>query len=642
MTAPTRDAPVLLEPLRVGSALVEVTDLRVDFGSGRHRVRAVDGVDLSVAAGECLALVGESGSGKSVTARALVGLAGARARVSCARMLVDGRDATRFDARAWRGVRGRRIGFVLQDAMVSLDVLRTVGAEVAEPLRTHRVVPRGRVEARVLELLADAGIPDPARRVRQYPHQLSGGLRQRALIASALAAEPALLIADEPTTALDVTVQAQILDLLAQRRAEGMGLLLISHDLAVVARVADRVAVLRGGVIVEQGPVDRVLGEPEHPYTRLLLAAVPSARTRGRRLSPGPAPGPDSGPAPASGEDLRGAPSVRRTRPDPDGPLLEAHGLGKRYVDFDGSVREVVCDVSLSIRPGEAVGVVGESGSGKTTVARLLLGLVRPDSGTVLFGGEPWSAVPERARRPRRGRVQVIHQDPLGSFDPRWSVARLLGEALGTVGVRRGVERRERTVELLRRVGLGPEHLRRGPATLSGGQRQRVAIARALATEPDLLICDEPVSALDVSVQAQVLDLLAELRRAYGLALLFISHDLGVVHHVCDRVLVMRDGRVVEQGDIERVFARPRHDYTRELLRALPGRDDATRRRDPSEIPTEPPSEIPTEPPSEIPTEPPSEIPTEPPSDTPIEPQADPSPGNGVTAESSEPRSTDS
>ncbi|MFF7249321.1 dipeptide ABC transporter ATP-binding protein [Embleya sp. NPDC008237] len=576
MTAPTRTRPGT-ETVPDPTALVEIAQLRVDFGTGRRRERAVDGVDLSVAPGECLALVGESGSGKSVTARALVGLAGPRAHVSCARMLVDGRDATRFDTRAWREVRGRRIGFVLQDALVSLDVLRTVGAEVAEPLRTHAVVPRDLVDERVLDLLADAGIPDPARRVRQYPHQLSGGLRQRALIASALAAEPALLIADEPTTALDVTVQAQILDLLADKRARGMGLLLISHDLAVVSRVADRVAVMRDGVIVEQGPAERVLREPEHPYTRLLLAAVPSERTRGRRLSPGPddAPAREAGPPP--------------NRDDPDAVLLEARAIGKRFTDADGGVRDAVREFSVSIRPGEAVGLVGESGSGKTTAARMLLGLATPDTGSVHFDGRPWSAVPERVRRPLRRRLQVVTQDPLGSFDPRWSVGRLLGEALGTVGVPRGAARRERAVDLLLRVGLAADHLGSRPATLSGGQRQRVAIARALATEPRVLVCDEPVSALDVSVQAQVLDLLADLRESYGLALLFISHDLGVVHHVCDRVLVMHDGRVVEQGDVERVFTDPEHEYTRTLLRALPGRERA---RATSPTPPPPPSGV--------------------------------------------------
>ncbi|GCE00762.1 dipeptide ABC transporter ATP-binding protein [Embleya hyalina] len=575
MTAPTRTEPAATGR-RARTPLVEIAKLRVDFGTGGRRVRAVDAVDLSVAPGECLALVGESGSGKSVTARALVGLAGPRAHVSCDRMLVDGRDATRFDARAWRGVRGRRIGFVLQDALVSLDVLRTVGAEVAEPLRTHAVVPRGRVHTRVLDLLADAGIPDPARRVRQYPHQLSGGLRQRALIASALAAEPALLIADEPTTALDVTVQAQILDLLADKRAGGMGLLLISHDLAVVSRVADRVAVMRDGVIVEQGPAARVLTQPEHPYTRLLLAAVPSGRTRGRRLSPGPDDTRPEEPThtPRPGSDPTSVTGPRRTRPaHRDTPLVEAHAVGRSFTDADGSVRDAVREFAVTIHPGEAVGLVGESGSGKTTAARLLLGLVTPDTGTVRFDGRPWSTMPERARRPLRRRLQVITQDPLGSFDPRWSVGRLLGEALGTVGVRRGAARRERTVDLLLRVGLAADHLGRRPATLSGGQRQRVAIARALATEPQVLVCDEPVSALDVSVQAQVLDLLADLRESHGLALLFISHDLGVVHHVCDRVLVMHDGRVVEQGDVDRVFADPEHAYTRTLLHALPGRD---------------------------------------------------------------------
>jgi peptide/nickel transport system ATP-binding protein len=513
----------------MSTPLVRVEDLHVTFDTGRQRVEAVRGVSFTVERGECLAIVGESGSGKSVTARTLVGLAGPGAEVSAAALELDGRDARRHAERDWRRVRGGFAGLVLQDALVSLDPLRTVGAEIGEVLRTHR--RRTPVE----KLLADVHVPEPARRARQYPHQLSGGLRQRALIASAIAGEPPLLIADEPTTALDVTVQAQILALLAERKAAGETLLLISHDLAVVGRIADRVLVMREGRLVESGATSLLVSGAEHPYTRKLLAAVPSAASRGRRLA-------------GSGE----GPAVR----PPAGVVAEATALRKVY-----GRSTVVAGVDLSIGRGEIVGLVGESGSGKTTVAQLLFGLVEPTAGTVTFEGAPWSGVPERGRRPRRRRMQLISQDPLSSFDPRWTVARIVGEALPP-----GAD----VVPLLERVGLDATVLDRYPRHLSGGQRQRVAIARALAPRPSLIICDEPVSALDVSVQAQVLDLLADIRATDGTALLFISHDLGVVHHLADRVLVMRDGTIVERGPVTDVFTRPRHEYTRALLAAVP------------------------------------------------------------------------
>ncbi|MFE7529619.1 dipeptide ABC transporter ATP-binding protein [Kitasatospora sp. NPDC057542] len=528
------------------SPLIELEGLNVEFGHGRRRTTAVAGVSLSLSAGECLALVGESGSGKSVTARTLVGLTAPGAAVRAERFLVEGRDAAAFSEREWRRVRGRTVGLVLQDALSALDPLRRVGAEVGEPLLAHRVLPKAEVPARVEELLRDVGVPEPAERARQYPHQLSGGLRQRALIASALAAGPRVLVADEPTTALDVTVQAQVLDLLGELKAEGTALLLISHDLAVVARLADRIAVMKDGRIVESGPAERVLGAPEHPYTRMLLAAAPDPS----RPAPSPA---------AVDED-----------DEEKGRLLTARGLVKRYRTPDGGLREAVADVSFGLAPGETLGIVGESGSGKSTTAQLVTGMLAPDAGEVLLDGRPWSALPERERRPARPAVQLVHQDPLASFDPRFTVRRILAEALAVAGVARGSERRERAVELLTQVGLGEQHLERRPRGLSGGQRQRVAIARALATGPRLLVCDEPVSALDVSVQAQVLELLARLRAELGLAMLFISHDLAVVRQVSDRVLVMKDGRAVEYGPAERVFRSPEHPYTRQLLAAVP------------------------------------------------------------------------
>ncbi|MEU0557175.1 ABC transporter ATP-binding protein [Dactylosporangium sp. NPDC006015] len=527
--------------------LLRVDDLRVTFHSGRERVEAVRGVSFQIEAGECLAVVGESGSGKSVTARTLVGLTGPSSEVEAARIEFAGRDLRRLRPRGWREVRGRGIGLVLQDALVSLDPLRTVGAEIAEALRVDVKDRRGRV----LELLREVGVPEPEQRARQHPHELSGGLRQRALIASAIAAGPSLLVADEPTTALDVTVQAQILALLAERKATGTALLLISHDLAVVAGLADRTAVMRDGVIVESGPTAQVLGDPQHPYTRQLLAAVPGAHPRGTRLSGGQA------------AQVASAASV------PGEPVLELRGVTKRFRLPGGGTRDAVRDVSATLRAGEILGLVGESGSGKSTVARVALGLLAPDGGEVLLEGRPWSALRERDRRPLRRRIGVVFQDPLSSFDPRHPVERIVAEPLGVIGHSRR-DRRRRVLRLLDQVGLGAAVLDRRPVELSGGQRQRVAIARALAPGPALLVCDEPVSALDVSIQAQVLDLLIDLRAELGVAMLFISHDLGVVHHLSDRVAVMRAGEIVEDGPVETVFAAPRHPYTRQLLDAVP------------------------------------------------------------------------
>ncbi|MFF0771560.1 dipeptide ABC transporter ATP-binding protein [Nonomuraea wenchangensis] len=537
-------------------SLVKVDDLRVAFGA----TSVVHGVSFEVGAGECLALVGESGSGKSVTARTLVGLTGGGARVTAGELTFDGQDLTRLRERGWRRLRGGRIGFVLQDALVSLDPLRKVGKEIEEVLAAHTDLPGAARRARVLELLASVGVPEPELRAGQLPHELSGGLRQRALIAAALAADPELIIADEPTTALDVTIQAQVLDLLARIKAEGRSLLVISHDLAVVARLADRVAVMKDGVIVEQGPTAQVLGEPAHDYTRRLLRAIPAEHTKGTRLSdttPLTRTTPDGGPGVTAPDGGAGVAVPRRAAGE---VVLRARGVGK---SFGG--RAAVREVSFALRAAETLGIVGESGSGKTTTARLALGLTPPDTGAVEIHGRPWT----RGDRAQRRDVQVVYQDTLASFDPRYTVAKVLAEALAVAGVPRE-HRRARSVELLELVGLGAEHLRRRPLKLSGGQRQRVAIARALAPSPSVIVCDEPVSALDVSVQAQVLDLLEDVQRETGVAYLFISHDLGVVHHLCDRVLVMKDGSVVEEGPVGTVFSEPAHPYTKELVAAIP------------------------------------------------------------------------
>ena len=528
--------------------LLNVADLTVGFGD--HEV--VRGLSFHVAPGECFAIVGESGSGKSVTARTILGLAGPTARVGATRLELNGKSLLGNKDRDWRRIRGREVGFVLQDALVSLDPLRKVGDEIAETLRLHRFGNKAARRRHVLELLEAVGVPEPELKARQLPGELSGGQRERALIASAIALDPPLVIADEPTTALDVTVQAQILDLLAAMKNKGTGLVLISHDLAVVGRLADRVAVMRNGVLVEQGPVAEVLAAPSHPYTQTLLDAVPAAHRKGTRLSHQPAR------------------TMHGTRQTDDGVLLAARNLVKRFRGPDGVERTAVNDVSFEIGVGETLGIVGESGSGKTTTARMALALTEPDEGTVHLLGQPWSELTEKERRSRRRRISVVYQDPLSSFDPRWTVRRILADALPAERYPDAKARDARVRELLDDVGLSSEQLDRRPLLLSGGQRQRVAIARALAPEPSLIVCDEPVSALDVTIQAQVLDLLTDLQEQLGLSYLFISHDLGVIHHVADRVLVMREGRVVESGSAAQIFDAPQDPYTQQLLASLP------------------------------------------------------------------------
>ncbi|MBZ3927920.1 ABC transporter ATP-binding protein [Xanthomonas citri pv. thirumalacharii] len=463
-----------------------------------------------------------------------------------------GRDLRGYSERQWQGLRGKDIGFVLQDALVSLDPLRPVGREIEEALAAHGWGDRARRRDRVLELLQQAGVPEPALRARQRPDQLSGGLRQRALIASALANAPGILIADEPTTALDATVQVQVLAALQAIKRRGGALLFISHDLALVAQLADEVVVLRHGEVVEQGPIAQVLQRPAHAYTRALLAAIPGGR----------------GPRVATA--LAGAEPANAPAP----PLLEVRGLRKAYRGPDGEARLAVDGVDLVLQAGRTLGVVGESGSGKSSLARLVLGLTEADAGEVRLNGRPWigsaaARVSEAQRRPWRRAISAVYQDPLSSFDPRWTVARILGDALDAVGLPRAAQR-ARIAELLEQVRLGTALAGRFPLQLSGGQRQRVAIARAIATEPRLIVLDEAVSALDVSVQAQVLDLLADLQAHLGLAYLFISHDLGVIRQVSHDILVMRHGRVQEAGSAEQVFARPRSAYTRALLAAMP------------------------------------------------------------------------
>ncbi|MCH4249625.1 MAG: ATP-binding cassette domain-containing protein [Microbacteriaceae bacterium] len=531
MSEPDRQGSLSAAPTSADRQVLDVRGLRVAF-AGREVVR---GVSLQCAPGECLAIVGESGSGKSVTARALLGLLGRDARVQTTRLEIAGTVLTgaRVADPRWHRLRGRRVGFVLQDALGSLDPLVSIGRQVAEPLRAAGVSAAD-ARRRAIAALDRAGMPAPEVRARQRPGELSGGLRQRALIAAAIAAGPRLLIADEPTTALDASVQSRILTLLAELKQDGLALLLISHDLRAVARVADRIAVMEHGKIVEAGDASQLLSSPRHPYTRTLIGAIPTGTH------------PDT---------------VSETAP----VLLQGDGITVTF-PLPGRRRlRAVSGVDIAVHAGEALGIVGESGSGKSTLLDVLLGLRRPEHGRVVLFGDPWSGISERQRRPVRRRLQSVGQDPQGSFDPRWTAEHILREAIALAGTAGAAQT---PTSLLGAVGLPGELLRRHPAQFSGGQRQRLSIARALAFQPEVLLCDEPVSALDVTAQAEILRLLAELTTGRGIALVLVSHDLAVIRKSCDRVLVMHDGQVVERGPVDAVLVRPTHPYTQRLLAA--------------------------------------------------------------------------
>lgn len=553
--------------------LAELEKLNVWFTDAHGtRTHVVHDLDLSIHPGECVAVIGESGSGKSVTARTLIGLTGDNAHIEANTARVLGHEIAELADRQWKNIRGKDVGFILQDALVSLDPLRTVGAEIGESLRAHGASRAGLQET-VEALLAEVGIPEPRLRTQQRSDQLSGGLRQRALIASAIANHPPLVVADEPTTALDVTVQAEVLDVLAERQRNGTAILLISHDFSVVSRLADRVLVMQGGYIVESGNAEQILTNPQHAYTRQLLDALPSGHTRGEYLT-------SQSRQRAEARTRKAAQQQSETIVDTassEQPVLSARGLTKSYRGPDGRHRTAVEDVSFDLHPGQTLGIVGESGSGKSTTASIALGFITPDSGSVLLDGQPWSELNDKSRRARRRQVTAVYQDPLSSFDPRWTAERILIDALGQSS-KPGIFSSNRTRQAHQRflqeqaaywahiVGLDEEHLAKHPLQLSGGQRQRLSIARALAPEPKVVVLDEAVSALDVSVQAQVLDLLTDLRQTLNTAFLFISHDLGVIHHMSDQILVMKDGQAVEYGDAERVFSAPEHHYTRTLL----------------------------------------------------------------------------
>ncbi|KZS65498.1 ABC transporter ATP-binding protein [Mycobacterium kansasii] len=543
-----------------GPPVLSVEGLEVSFGADEP---VLHGIDLTVLRGQTVAVVGESGSGKSTLAAAILGLLAPGGRITSGRILFDGRDLTSSDRRVMRTIRGREIGYVPQDPMTNLNPVWKVGFQIREALRVNIAGRDARRQA--VELLGEAGMPDPARQAGRYPHQLSGGMCQRALIAIGLAGRPRLLIADEPTSALDVTVQRQVLDHLQRLTTElGTALLLITHDLALAAERAESVVVVNRGVVAESGAAQELLRDPQHEYTRRLVAAAPSLTAR--RPAPNrPRLQPQLRPQPAGQDDIVVVSELTKT-------YAQVRGVPWRRAEF-----RAVDSVSFRLRRGSTLAVVGESGSGKSTLARMVLGLLQPTSGTVVFDGEDIDGLDRARAFAFRRRVQPVFQNPYSSLDPRYSVFRCIEEPLRIhrLGDRSG--RRQAVRELVDQVALPSSVLDRLPRELSGGQRQRVAIARALALRPEVLVCDEAVSALDVLVQAQILDLLAQLQADLGLTYLFISHDLAVIRQISDDVLVMRTGRVVEHATTEEVFARPRHEYTRQLLEAIPGAGAASR-----------------------------------------------------------------
>ncbi|GAA2642916.1 ABC transporter ATP-binding protein [Dactylosporangium fulvum] len=538
--------------------LLAVRNLAVTYRSTRGRVvPAVRDVSFTIGRGEVVSLVGESGSGKTTSARAVLGLLGPAATVRGA-MELSGRPLTTLSPRQWRDVRGRRIAFIPQDPTVGLNPTRRVGRQIAEAIRVHdRTLRSAALHSRVVELLDRMGLPDPARRARQYPHELSGGMRQRVLIAAALANSPELIVADEPTSALDVTVQQQILDHIDALRTDlGVAVLFITHDLGVAGERSDRIVVLADGEVVETGTPDEILAAPASPYTRRLVAAVPTLDS-GRLVWDA-----------ATGTARPGSPAAA----DTGRPLLAATGLHRSFKGGRGNEPiHAVRDVSVSVARGTTLGVVGESGSGKSTLARLLTRLAPADAGRVVLDGQDVTDLDGEALRQMRRRVQIVYQNPFASLDPRFTIGRTLAEPLRAFGIGTRPERRARGAQLLELVGLPTDFLDRLPAELSGGQLQRVAIARALATEPELVVLDEPVSALDVSVQAQILELLVRLQAELGVTMVFISHDLAVIRQVSDTVVVMSRGEVVEAGPADEILRHPRSAYTRALLDAVPG-----------------------------------------------------------------------
>jgi len=554
--------------------VLSVRGLSVTFDTYKGPVQVLDDVSFDIAPGEILGVVGESGAGKSMTGAAVIGLIEPPGRISAGTVQLRGERIDTLRGEDLRRIRGRRIGSIFQDPLTSLNPVYTVGRHLVETIRTHLPVSEKEAEARALALLEEVEIPQARERMAQYPHQFSGGMRQRVAIALALCAEPELIIADEPTTALDVSVQAQIIALLRRVCKErGAAAMLITHDMGVIAETADRVMVMYQGRVLETGPVRQVLDAPQQPYTQVLMGAIPSVHHRVQRL---PVPEVGGGPAAPAVPWQSGAGAQ-----EPAAALLEVRDLCKEFdlssgwlarllAREDKKILKAVDGVGFSIRRGSTFGLVGESGSGKSTVARMVAGLTPPTSGTVLFDGvDKWSPAAQTVAMRRR--FQMIFQDPYASLNPRWTVQELIAEPLQVLALTAGKdETAERVQEALRRVRMKPDDARKYPHQFSGGQRQRIAIARALASRPEFIICDEPTSALDVSVQAQVLNLMRDLQEEFGLTYLLISHNLAVIRHMCDDIGVMQRGRLVEAGEAGAVLDAPQHAYTRALMAAVP------------------------------------------------------------------------
>ena len=522
--------------------LLSVRDLNVSYSTGRGEVPAVRGVNLAVYPGQMTAIVGESGSGKTTSAMAAIGLLPSNATIDAGTITFDGRDITSLRRREWLELRGRRIGLIPQDPNNSLNPLKPIGASVEEGLALHHIGSAAERKAKALELLERVGIDDPERRYNQYPHELSGGMKQRVLIAAAVALEPDLIIADEPTSALDVTVQKIILDLLDDMRAElGMGILFITHDLAVAGDRADRVVVMESGQLREEGLAATVLTNPRHDYTKRLLADAPSLTVA----------------------DAGAAPVTERTAGE---PLVQVEGLTQRFGDFTA-----VDDISFTVAKGSTHALVGESGSGKTTTGRSIAMFNTPTSGSISVGGRDIVGLRGKALREERNNIQLVYQNPYGSLDPKQTIGQTVAEPLRNLKGARASTAKAKAKEFLDLVALNPDYYDRRPRELSGGQRQRVAIARAMIVEPELVILDEAVSALDVTVQAQILRLLARLQEELGLTYIFISHDLAVVNQISDTVSVLSKGQQVESGPTAEVFSNPQSPFTQKLIEAIPG-----------------------------------------------------------------------
>ncbi|WP_432546808.1 dipeptide ABC transporter ATP-binding protein [Kineococcus sp. SYSU DK004] len=551
--------------------LLQVRDLHVDFSSGGRAVHAVRGADLTVYPGQTVAIVGESGSGKSTTAQAVIGLLPGNGKVVRGEVHFDGKDIAHASKREFVNLRGKHIGLVPQDPMSNLNPVWTIGFQVREALAANGLAKGRAAKQRAAELLAEAGLSDADRRLKQYPHEFSGGMRQRALIAIGLASRPRLLIADEPTSALDVTVQRQILDHLDGLTDQlGTAVLLITHDLGLAAERAEHLVVMYKGQVVESGPALQILQDPQHPYTQRLVSAAPSLASRRLESS---APRAEVVEHAHRAHEAAVAGSSVGVEETPD--VIEVENLTKvftlRGAGPRGEKLKAVDDVSFAVRRGTTTAVVGESGSGKSTVAQMVLNLLPATSGTVRFDGVDITTLDRRQQFDFRRRVQPIFQNPYGSLDPSFSIYRTIEEPLRVHGIGDAASREARVRDLLDKVALPAATIRRYPNELSGGQRQRVAIARALALQPEVVVCDEAVSALDVLVQGQILTLLNDLQAELGLTYLFITHDLAVVRQIADDVVVMEKGRLVEAASTERVFAAPEQAYTRALLDAIPG-----------------------------------------------------------------------